>query len=193
MMYLCKLRKFGCLDLASDARHHSNGAFNFSKATLPLLLQAVEEKSTYPPTLIFTGATASVKANALMASFSAAKYAERALSSALAKEFGPKGVHVSHAVIDGLIDIPKSKHLMADAGEDAKISPDAVRSRILHTHDTADNFRLLMRTGTCIRNRDQHSYGKLTSVHTLRSGKRAHHAGMELQIHGDCVATILNA
>jgi NAD(P)-dependent dehydrogenase (short-subunit alcohol dehydrogenase family) len=76
--------------------------------------------------LVFTGATASVKANGLLASFNTGKFAKRALSSALAKEFGPKGVHVSHAIIDGVIDIPRTKEWLKEAGADAKISPDAV-------------------------------------------------------------------
>jgi len=105
--------------------HSRQGAFNFSKATLPLLLKAVD-KSEHPPTLIFTGATASVKANAFLSSFNSSNFAKRALSSALAKEFGPKGVHVSHAIIDGVIDIPRTKGYLKDAGPDAKISADAV-------------------------------------------------------------------
>jgi NAD(P)-dependent dehydrogenase (short-subunit alcohol dehydrogenase family) len=102
------------------------GAFNFSQAALPLLLKALDQKPEHPPTLIFTGATASVKANTLLASFNTGKFAKRALSSALAKEFGPKGIHVSHAIIDGVIDIPRTKEWLKDLGPDAKISADAV-------------------------------------------------------------------
>jgi NAD(P)-dependent dehydrogenase (short-subunit alcohol dehydrogenase family) len=76
--------------------------------------------------LIFTGATASVKANAMMSSFATGKYALRALSSSLAKEFGPKGVHVSHAIIDGVIDIPRTKEWLKEAGPESKISADSV-------------------------------------------------------------------
>lgn len=45
--------------------------------------------------LLFSGATASVKGSALFASFSASKFALRSLSQSLAREWGPKGVHVS--------------------------------------------------------------------------------------------------
>lgn len=105
------------------------GAFLYSQATLPLLLNAVEG-SEYPPALIFTGATASVKSNAMMSSFSTGKYALRALSQSLGKEFGPKGVHVAHAIIDGVIDIPRTKEWMKDAGPDSKISAAAVSSPV---------------------------------------------------------------
>lgn len=107
----------------------SKGAFLFSQACLPFLLKAAESSNTqHPPTLLFTGATASVKSSAMMSSFSTGKYALRALSQSLAKEFGPKGVHVGHAVIDGVIDIPRTKEYMKDAGPDAKISADGVSS-----------------------------------------------------------------
>lgn len=105
----------------------SKGAFLFSQAVLPLLLKTAEDKSAqYPPTLIFTGATASVKSNALMSSFSTAKYAMRALSQSIAREFAPKGVHVAHAIIDGIIDIPRTKEWLKDMPPEAKISAEGV-------------------------------------------------------------------
>lgn len=100
----------------------SKGAFNFSQATLPLLLST--PASPYPPTLLFTGATASVKGSALFASFATMKFALRAMAQSLAREFGPQGVHVAHAVIDGVIDIPRTKEW--DLGEGGKIDPEAV-------------------------------------------------------------------
>ena len=50
----------------------------------------------------------------------------RALAQSLAREFGPKGVHVAHAIIDGVIDIERTKEWQFDH-PDAKISPHAVR------------------------------------------------------------------
>ncbi|MCJ1324199.1 hypothetical protein MMC10_000861 [Thelotrema lepadinum] len=84
---------------------NSRSAFFFSQLTLPLLLDSVptdtSSKESYPPTLIFTGATASVKGSARFASFATGKWAVRALAQSLGREFGPRGVHVGHAVIDG--------------------------------------------------------------------------------------------
>ncbi|OCK86417.1 NAD(P)-binding protein [Lepidopterella palustris CBS 459.81] len=110
------------------------GAFLFSQATLPLLLKGVEAGSRYPPSLIFTGATASLRGSATMASFASGKFALRALSQSLAKEFGPKGVHVSHAIIDGVIDIPRTKEWLKDAGPDAKLSADGIADVYWHLH-----------------------------------------------------------
>ncbi|GJP46823.1 hypothetical protein CLOM_g9650 [Closterium sp. NIES-68] len=57
-------------------------------------------------TIIFTGATASVRGAAGFSAFSGAKHALRALAQCLAKELGPQGIHVSHVVIDGAVDTP---------------------------------------------------------------------------------------
>lgn len=102
----------------------SRGGFLFSQAVLPLLLDAVD-KVEHPPTLIFTSATAGLKGSANCASFAAGKFALRALYQSLAREFGPKGIHVAHAIIDGVIDIERTKHYKFDH-PDAKISADAV-------------------------------------------------------------------
>ncbi|GME24875.1 Short-chain dehydrogenase/reductase SDR [Neofusicoccum parvum] len=109
------------------------GAFLFAQAALPRLVSATP-KSQHPPSLIFTGATASVKANAHVASFATGKWALRALSQSLAKEFGPQGVHVSHAIIDGVIDIPRTKDYLKEAGPDAKISADGIADAYWHLH-----------------------------------------------------------
>lgn len=55
-------------------------------------------------TIIFTGATASLRGSANFAAFSGAKMALRALAQSMARELGPRGIHVAHAVIDGAID-----------------------------------------------------------------------------------------
>lgn len=55
-------------------------------------------------TILFTGATASVRGSAGFAAFAGAKYALRALAQSMARELGPKGIHVAHVVIDGAID-----------------------------------------------------------------------------------------
>jgi len=119
------------------------GGYNFSRAALPLLLEAVQHTSparaapsaaetVHPPTLIFTGATASIKGSARFSSFAAGKFALRALAQSLGREFGPQGVHVAHAVIDGVIDIPRTQ--MYDMPEDGKIDPAAIADQYWYLH-----------------------------------------------------------
>ncbi|MDC0663434.1 SDR family oxidoreductase [Marinobacter sp. SS21] len=55
-------------------------------------------------TIIFTGATASLRGGSGFSAFSGAKFALRALAQSMARELGPQGIHVAHAVIDGAID-----------------------------------------------------------------------------------------
>jgi NAD(P)-dependent dehydrogenase (short-subunit alcohol dehydrogenase family) len=55
-------------------------------------------------TILFTGATASLRGSAGFAAFSGAKHALRALAQSMARELGPRGIHVAHTVIDGGID-----------------------------------------------------------------------------------------
>lgn len=110
------------------------GAFNFSQCLLPLLLK--HEKGEYPATAVFTGATASLKGSARFASFAGPKFALRAMAQSLAREFGPQGVHIAHAVIDGVIDIPRTKGW--DMGEGGKISPEAVSTHHDPLHGALD-------------------------------------------------------
>ncbi len=55
-------------------------------------------------TMIFTGATASVRGGSGFSAFAGAKHALRALAQSLARELGPQGIHVAHPIIDGAID-----------------------------------------------------------------------------------------
>lgn len=56
-------------------------------------------------------------------------FARRALGQSLAREFGPRGVHVAHAVVDGVIDVPRTRAYRDVNGgvEDGKLSAEAVR------------------------------------------------------------------
>jgi len=54
--------------------------------------------------IFFTGATASLRGRAGFAAFAGAKHGLRALAQSMAKELGPKGIHVAHPVVDGAID-----------------------------------------------------------------------------------------
>ncbi len=55
-------------------------------------------------TIIFTGATASLRGASGFAAFAGAKHALRALAQSMARELGPRGIHVAHVVVDGAID-----------------------------------------------------------------------------------------
>ncbi|KAK7980051.1 hypothetical protein PG989_012508 [Apiospora arundinis] len=123
-------------DFDGSIAGNARGFFLFAQQTIPLLLESVDASPAYPPTLLITGATASMRGAANCAGFSAGMVARRAIGQSLAREFGPKGVHVAHAVIDGVIDIPRTKAYGNINGgvEDGKLDPDAIAESYWHLH-----------------------------------------------------------
>ncbi|KAK9475516.1 uncharacterized protein V1510DRAFT_3781 [Dipodascopsis tothii] len=109
------------------------GAFNFAQRVLPLLLATEYNDMSLPPTLLFTGATASFKGNAYMAAFAPAKWALRGLAQVLAREYGPQGVHIGCVNIDGVIESERSREYLKDV-VDGKISPSAAAEAYWHLH-----------------------------------------------------------
>lgn len=89
-------------------------------------------------TLLFTGATASVRGGRGFAAFSSAKHGLRALAQATARELGPEGIHVAHVIIDGAIDMPWIRENFGDAiakrGPDAMLAPDDIAETYWSIH-----------------------------------------------------------
>ena len=81
-------------------------------------------------TILFTGATASVRGGAGYAAFAGAKFALRALAQSMARELGPKNIHVAHLVVDGAIDTAFVKQNFperyATKSEDGILNPDHI-------------------------------------------------------------------
>ena len=81
-------------------------------------------------TLLFTGATASLRGAAGFAAFAGGKAALRALAQSMAREFGPRGLHVAHVIIDGLIDTAFAREnfaqRVAEIGPDGILNPDHI-------------------------------------------------------------------
>jgi NAD(P)-dependent dehydrogenase (short-subunit alcohol dehydrogenase family) len=89
-------------------------------------------------TIIFTGASASLRGKPGFAHFAAAKAGLRMISQSMAREFGPAGIHVAHVVIDGGINgdrLRKGAPAMAmERGEDGLLSIDAIAETYWHIH-----------------------------------------------------------
>src|SRR6202158_2251536 len=79
-------------------------------------------------TILFTGATASVRGRANFAAFAGAKHALRALAQSMARELGPKGIHVAHTIIDGQI---------GDNAEGTKLAPATIAEAYWQLHRQA--------------------------------------------------------
>ena len=89
-------------------------------------------------TILFTGATASVRGSTGFAAFSGAKHALRALAQSMARELGPQGVHVAHVVIDGAIDTEFIRSNFPERAalkdRDGILSPEAIAEAYWQLH-----------------------------------------------------------
>jgi NAD(P)-dependent dehydrogenase (short-subunit alcohol dehydrogenase family) len=116
----------------STWRGSTFAGFLFARAALPELLAAGGG------TLLFTGATASLRGRGPFVAFAAAKAGLRSVAQSFAREYGPRGVHVAHVVIDGGIDGERLRaqapHLAADAGADSLLQPDAIAETYWQLH-----------------------------------------------------------
>jgi NAD(P)-dependent dehydrogenase (short-subunit alcohol dehydrogenase family) len=83
-------------------------------------------------TMLFTGATAGVKAGPQSVSFGPAKFAMRGLAQALARDLGPKGIHVAWINVDGSIDIPGARGLKPGLSDADFLKPEAIAETYWH-------------------------------------------------------------
>lgn len=104
------------------------GGFNVGQAAA----RAMVSKGT--GTILFTGATASLRGSAGFANLAVPKFGLRALAQSMARELQPKGIHVAHVVIDGQIEAEARRDLGAQRGPDSLLSPDAIAETYLHLH-----------------------------------------------------------
>ena len=89
-------------------------------------------------TVIFTGASASLRGKPGFAHFAAAKAGLRMVAQSMAREYGPLGLHVAHVVVDGGIDGDRLRNraptLMKERGEDGLLGIDAIAETFWHIH-----------------------------------------------------------
>jgi NAD(P)-dependent dehydrogenase (short-subunit alcohol dehydrogenase family) len=113
-------------------RVNALAGFFFAKAALEAMLPRQRG------TLIFTGASASLRGRAKFGGFAQAKAALRALAQSAAREFGPQGIHVAHVVVDGAIDGDRINSflpgLKAQRGPDGLLGPDAIAENFWQLH-----------------------------------------------------------
>jgi NAD(P)-dependent dehydrogenase (short-subunit alcohol dehydrogenase family) len=89
-------------------------------------------------TIIFTGATASLRGSAGFAAFAGAKHALRALAQSMARELGPRNIHVAHVVVDGAIDTEFIRSNFPDRyalkAQDGILDPDHIADNYWHLY-----------------------------------------------------------
>ena len=120
----------------STWRGSTYAGFLFVRAALPLLLEA-------GGSLLLTGATASVRGGGPFIAFASAKAGLRSIAQSAAREYGPRGVHVAHVIIDGGIDGERLRSVAAErataAGEDGLLHPDDIADTYWYLHQQPRN------------------------------------------------------
>jgi len=96
------------------------GAFLCAREAMPDMLKR------HRGAIIFTGATSSVRGRGGAVAFSSAKFAVRGLAQSLAVELWPKGIHVAHVIIEGVIDTPKVRKTYKPSAKEPLLKPEAI-------------------------------------------------------------------
>jgi NAD(P)-dependent dehydrogenase (short-subunit alcohol dehydrogenase family) len=119
-------------EFESTWRGSTYAGFLFARTALPRLLAAGGGS------LLFTGATASLRGRGPFVAFAAAKAGLRSVAQSFAREYGPQGVHVAHIIIDGGIDGEQLRRnapeRITDAAADHLLSPDAIAETYWQLH-----------------------------------------------------------
>ena len=112
-------------------RANCSGAFYGAQQVLPAMVERGRG------TVLLTGATASMRGSANFAALATGKFGLRALAQSMAREFGSRGIHVAHVIIDGQINTPRVRGMSPDREEHTMLSPDAIAETYwqLHTQD----------------------------------------------------------
>jgi len=101
-------------------RVNCTGAFLAARRVLPDMLERGRG------TILLTGATASLRGSANFACLAVGKFGLRALAQSMARELGPRGIHVAHVIVDGQIDTPGYRAMAPERGIETLLSPDAI-------------------------------------------------------------------
>ena len=132
LIYNAAMRPFGSLmetkasTFENTWRVNAFGAFLASQQVVPAMLEAGRG------VILFTGATAGIKPYPTSAAFGPAKFAMRGLAQVMARDLGPKGIHVAYVNIDGPIDMPFIRARMPKAKEQDLLKPSAIAATYWH-------------------------------------------------------------
>ena len=96
---------------------NTGGLFQAARSVLP------DMRAAGGGNIVVIGATASWKGSASFAAFASAKAAQRMLSQSLARKLGPEHIHVSYMIIDGVIDMPRTRQMLKDRPDDFFLNP----------------------------------------------------------------------
>ena len=112
-------------DFEQSFRINALGAFVTARQVIPAMKQAGRGS------IVFIGATASRRGNVKTAAFAPAKAAQRSLAESLARYLWPQGIHVAVVILDGVVDLPRTRKMMPDKPDSFFVSPDELAESVL--------------------------------------------------------------
>jgi NAD(P)-dependent dehydrogenase (short-subunit alcohol dehydrogenase family) len=112
-------------DFEQSFRINALGAFVAAKQVIGPMKQAGRGN------IVFIGATASRRGNVKTAAFAPAKAAQRSLAESLARYLWPAGIHVAVVILDGVVDLPRTRKMMPGKPDSFFVSPDELAESVL--------------------------------------------------------------
>jgi NAD(P)-dependent dehydrogenase (short-subunit alcohol dehydrogenase family) len=85
-------------------------------------------------TILVTGNTSAIRGKANFAGFAPTKAAQRILSESIARDLGPRGIHVAYVLIDAVIDVPRMRERLPEASDEFFIKPSAIADELWHLY-----------------------------------------------------------
>jgi len=127
---------------ANHWRTSTYAGYLIGQGTIRQMLEQDEDEHFGRGTLIFTGASASLRGKAKFSAFASAKSGLRTMAQSIAREFGPQGIHVAHVIIDGVIDGQfvrnaggnLAKLWIKSKGSDGALDPEAIADAFWAIH-----------------------------------------------------------
>jgi NADP-dependent 3-hydroxy acid dehydrogenase YdfG len=105
---------------------NTRGCFIVSQQVIPNMLNAGQGN------IAIVGATASLRGGANSVPLGAAKAAQRSLAQSMARHLGPKGIHVSYFIIDGFIDLPRTREMLGEQPDEFFLNPEDIAQSIFY-------------------------------------------------------------
>jgi len=131
------------IDLEKNFRVNTTALLHLARETIPGMLAAGHGA------IMVTGNTSATRGKAHWGFFASTKAAQRILAKSMAREFGPKGIHVAYFIIDAAIDTPRTRPILApDKPDDFFAKPAAIAEeiyRVAHQDRSAWSFTVELR------------------------------------------------
>jgi NADP-dependent 3-hydroxy acid dehydrogenase YdfG len=112
-------------DFQSAWEVNCRGLFLAVKEVLP------DMRAAGKGSIIVIGATASIKGGANFAPFASAKAGQRGLTQSLARHLGPEKIHVSYVVLDGVVNLQRTRQQMPDKADEFYLEPSQIAKTVL--------------------------------------------------------------